>query len=377
MTMGARLKLARAKAQMSMRSLAKQAGISAMSVSKFERDEMVPRQSTLLKLAKVLSVQPEYFFRETKVDVLEPAYRKKSRLSKRSQKAIEAEIIDQLERYLTIEEILLQQNGDYPTFPSFAVREMEQIECASETLRHQWNLGFDPIENLAGRLEDHGVKVIALRAFEKFDGFSCWANGKVPVIAFNQDLPGDRQRFTVAHELGHLVLTTQGDHDQEKAAHRFAAAFLVPRTAAFAKLGAKRSNLDFEELKMLKREFGMSIQAWVRRAYDLGIIDSSTYQRTFKRIGALGWRIHEPNDLPALRPQRLKFLVHQALAEELITPSYASLLMGEELPTSTREITQTALSQAAKSLAAFYATDPELIEFTEADLLDDVTAKNS
>ncbi|NMB45791.1 MAG: hypothetical protein GX998_05195, partial [Firmicutes bacterium] len=68
---------------------------------------------------------------------------------------------------------------------------------------------------------------------------------------------------------------------------------------------------------------------------------------------------------------------HQALAEELITPSYASLLMGEELPTSTREITQTALSQAAKSLAAFYATDPELIEFTEADLLDDVTAKNS
>lgn len=377
MTMGARLKLARAKAQLSMRSVAKQAGISAMSVSKFERDEMVPRQSTLLKLAKALSVQPEYFFRETKVDVLEPAYRKKSRLGKRSQKAIEAEIIDHLERYLTIEEILLQQNDNYPTFPRFAVREIEQIEFAAETLRHQWRLGFDPIESLAGRLEDHGVKVIALCGFEKFDGFSCWANGKVPVIAFNQDLPGDRQRFTVAHELGHLVLTTQGDLDQEGAAHRFAAAFLVPRTAASAKLGAKRSNLDLEELRMLKREFGMSIQAWVRRAYDLGIIDSSTYQRTFKRIASLGWRTHEPDDLPALRPQRLEFLIHQALAEKLITPSYASLLMREKTPTSTREITQTALDQAAESLAELYATDPELMEFTEADLLDDVTAENS
>lgn len=374
MTIGSRLKLARARKQMSMRSLAKQAGISAMSVSKFERDEMMPRQSTLLNIAKALTVQPEFFFREIKVETLEPAYRKRSKLTKRAQKAIEAEVLDHLERYLTIEQILQLHDTDTPSFPRFAIHDLEEIEAISETLRHQWDLGLGPIDSLAARLEDHGVKIIALYDHEGFDGFSCWANKKVPVIVFNQDLPGDRQRFTIAHELGHLVLSATDDLDQEEA-NRFAAAFLVPRTAAIAKLGRSRSNLDFGELRILKREFGVSIQAWVRRAYDLGIITSSTYQRSFRRIGALGWRTSEPEDLPPVHPQRFELLVHQALAEELITPSYASLLMGDTTAYGyrSRQATAPELSQVAERLAELYETDPELIEFAEADLLDVTT----
>lgn len=368
MTLGARLKLARAKAKMSMRRLAEQAKVSATAISKFERDEMLPRQSTLLRLARALSVTPDYFFREMTVGELEPAYRKQAGLGKRSLEKIKAEIIDQLERHLDISAVFgEEQVGEKATFPCFSVSSLDEVESAAEALRGAWELGLDPIEHIVSRLEDHGVKVLAVTAEKEFNGLSCWANGSIPVIVFNEALPGERQRFTIAHELGHLVLKVENELDPEKVAHRFAAAFLVPKKAALEKLGKRRSNLNMDELRMLKQEYGMSIQAWVRRAYDLGIIDEPAYRRLFIQIGSLGWRVSEPDPLPALKPSRLELLTHQALAEDLITPSYAAYLLGEKANRERANPSEDALRREAEALARLYATDPELTEFTEAD----------
>lgn len=351
---------------MSIRDLAEQVGVSATAISKFERGEATPRQSTLLRLAKALSVGIEYFFREVRVETLAPAYRKHSKLGQRTQDAIEATIAEAVERYLTAEQLFPE--GFFPEsgLPRFPVKVVEEAEQAANKLREEWNLGSDPIEDLCGRLENHGMKVIGLDGPEGFDAFSCWVNDRIPVVAFNANVPGDRQRFNLAHELGHLVLDPDPSADIEKAAHRFAAAFLVPAEAAYSELGQRRSNLSFDELRMLKREYGVSIQAWMRRALDLGIIDQPTYSMLYRRLSARGWRTEEPDGIQKEEPHRLRLLVHQALAENLITPSYAATLL-DETPKRRSLPANRLLSKPTATLAQEYVENPELTAFMDVE----------
>lgn len=369
MDIGPRIKLARAKAQLSTRELAERVGVSPTAISKFERGDAVPRQSTLLRLAKALSVGIEYFFREVRVETVAPAYRKHSVLGKRSQEAIEATIAEAVERYLTAEELFPKDFFPEAELPRIPARAVEDAERVADELRRRWNLGSDPIEDLCGRLENCGVKVIAVDGPRGFDGFSCWVNDRVPVIAFNVNVPGDRQRFDLAHELGHLVFDIDPSVNIEKTAHRFAGAFLVPAKAAFAELGRKRSNLSFDELLLLKREYGVSVQAWIRRAFDLGIIDQVTYSMLFRRLSAKGWRTEEPNPVPKETPRRLRLLIHQALAENLITPSFAATLLSE-FSRAQPQPDPKGLPEPTAALVREYMENPELTAFEDVDLED-------
>lgn len=368
MDIGPRIKLARAKAGLSVRELAERVGVSATAISKFERGEASPRQSTLLRLAKALSVGVEYFFREVKVETLNPAYRKHSKLGKRLQEAIEATIVEAVERHLLVEELF--PKGFFPEskLPSFPTTSVDEAERAADELRRQWKLGSDPIEDLCGRLENRGIKVIAIDAPKGFDGFSCWVNGQIPVIAYNVNAPGDRQRFNLAHELGHLVLDADPPVDVEKAAHRFAGAFLVPAEAVHVELGRKRSDLSLDELLLLKNEYGVSIQAWIRRAFDLEIIDRDTYNTLFRRLSQRGWRTEEPGSVSLEKPRRLRLLIHQALAERLITPSYAATLLHGGSRTVKPKPKE--FPQPKDDLVREYMENRELTAFEDVDLED-------
>ena len=368
MNIGQRIKLARNKAKLSMEELARLVGVSTTSISKFERDLTSPRQSTLLRLAKALSVGIEYFFREIKVETLSPTYRKHSKLGKKDQEALEAAIVEVVERYLTAEQLFEENASSKIKLPCFPVKAVEEAEQAAKRLRQIWNLGLDPIEDLSGRLENNGVIVIKIDGPGGFDGFSCWANGIVPIIAFNTNLPGDRQRFNIAHELGHLVLELYKLSEIENAAHRFAAAFLAPAEAVFNELGSRRSNLGFQELLILKQKYGLSIQAWIRRASDLGIINNNTYSRMYRQLSSRGWRTEEPGTVSNEEPRHLQLLVHRAVAENLITPSFAATLLAEPGQNFLKKAKGKKLSEPSDDLAFHYATDPELTAFSTADL---------
>lgn len=367
MNIGQRIKLARAKAKLSMKELAQMVEVSTTSISKFERNLTNPRQTTLIRLAKALSVGIEYFFREIKVDTLSPTYRKHAKLGKREQERIEATIVENVERYLTAEQHLQESFAEEMRLPRFLINTVEEVEQAANRLRDLWKLGLDPIKYLCGQLENNGVKVIKIDGPGGFDGFSCWANGIVPVIAFNINVSGDRQRFNIAHELGHLVLDVQDSTEIENTAHRFAAAFLVPAEATFHELGSKRSNLSFSELFILKEKYGLSIQAWIRRAVDLGIIEPKLYAQLFRSLSARGWRSKEPIDIPNEEPRQLQLMVYQALAENLITPSFAETLL-DEPSRGINKGEKVKLTEPTDDLAFLYATEPELTAFTKADL---------
>jgi Zn-dependent peptidase ImmA (M78 family) len=107
-------------------------------------------------------------------------------------------------------------------------------------LRDAWKLGWDPIENLTELFEDRNVRVGVFEAEPRFDActFVAEVDGKaLPVIASRQGVSGDRQRFSLVHELGHLMIRASGGLKSEAAMNRFAGAFLVSEPAARFELG--------------------------------------------------------------------------------------------------------------------------------------------
>jgi Zn-dependent peptidase ImmA (M78 family)/DNA-binding XRE family transcriptional regulator len=331
---GERLKSARVAAGLSLRDLAEKAApLSATAISKYERGDDTPRPATLLRLARALDQQAAYFLRQTTVTVECPRYRKNSRFGVKAQEAVQAQVRDRLERYLDIEAVF--SPGRFPP-PALrpedrrGIRTLDEAEELAREVRHRWDLGTDPIENVPEVLEDHGVKVLLIHAPEGFDGLSCWANQTIPVVVANAAKTWDRQRFDFAHEVGELLMDAGSGVDQEKAAHRFAGAFLAPRDAVMRELGAKRAALDLEELRILKAKYGLSMQGWVRRALDAGVISQAYYERWFIQFSRLGLRKDERTGArPADRAHRFELLVHQAEAEGLITPSRRAQLLGE------------------------------------------------
>jgi len=333
MIIGERLRVARRTAGLSQRGLAEAAGVSAMAISKYERGLDVPGSAVLLRLAEALAVKTEYFVRPTTVALTPPSYRRRARLSRKEQNALMGQVQDWLERYLDVEHFF----GGPPSFvlaPSLKrrVASLEEVEELVLALRDSWDLGLNAIESMVEVLEDQGIKVGMVDAGEDFDALTLWANGGMPVIVVKRGLPGDRQRFNLAHELGHLVLETGDGVDGEKAAHRVAGAFLVPEPVARFELGDQRHNLDLYELHLLKHKYGLSMQAWIHRAEDLGIISKSAASRLLHLFRERGWHREEPGDpIPPEEPGRMKRLVVRALVEDVISQSRAAELLGMPL----------------------------------------------
>ncbi len=332
-TFGERLKQARLAAGFSLRALAERAApLSATMISKYERSQAMPSSDILIRLAKALGVKVEYFFRSTHVSLSYPQFRRHSRMSKKLRTAVESRITDRLERYLAVEEAFgAERLGTFqlPQAADMPVKSVEEAETVAEALRAEWGLGEDPIDNLCETLEDRGVKVILLEPVDGFDGFSCWANDGIPVVAGVNCGPGDRQRMTLAHELGHLLLNLEDDVDEEKAAYRFAGAFLVPASAVRRDYSFHLSRLSDVVLYSLKWKWGASMRAWVQRLHDLEMIAQPQYVRAQRVFSKQGWNKTEPGEqIPAERPLRFERLVEQGVAEGLFSVSKASEYLG-------------------------------------------------
>jgi Zn-dependent peptidase ImmA (M78 family)/DNA-binding XRE family transcriptional regulator len=333
MSIGERLRMGRRAAGLSQRALADAAGVSAMAISKYERDLDVPGSGVLLRLAQALDVKTEYFLRPVTVTITAPSYRRRTSLPRKQEQAIMGQIQEWLERYLDIESFFGgPPDLHLPVTLNRRAASMDKVEDVALNLRRHWDLGLAPIESLVEVLEDQGVKVGLIGGHADFDALTFWAGEDIPVIVVKRDLPGDRQRFNLAHELGHLVLEPTGDVDPEKAAYRFAGAFLVPEPVARFELGSHRRTLDLHELHLLKHKYGLSMQAWIYRAKDLGILSESAATRLFREFRQHGWHREEPGDqIAPEEPGRMKRLVLRALAEDVISKSRAAELLGTSL----------------------------------------------
>jgi len=330
---GERIKQARKAAGLSLRTLADRTSVTAMAISKYETGKSTPSSGVLLSLANALGVRTEYFFRPVKIELQEPQYRKHVRLPAKAKQQIDGDVIEQVERFIELERLL--PNGPVQVFKlpddlPTTVSSLDEIENVGVTIRKGWDLGVDPIPVLTDMLEERGIKVIQSNAIrDDFDGMATKVDG-IPVVVVGSNWPGDRQRFTLAHELGHLVLNGRlaVEIDEEAASNRFAGAFLAPASEVKKELGEYRSWLEPRELEVLKKAYGLSMQAWMHRALDLGILPESRYIEMRKYFSARRWTKTEPGDpYPKERPQLFEQLVFRALAQDLISESKAAELL--------------------------------------------------
>jgi len=173
--------------------------------------------------------------------------------------------------------------------------------------------------------------------------------------------------------LGHLFMDV-GDVDsktEERLAHRFGAAFIVPARTAFRELGEKRKHLDFGELAILKRKHGLSMQAWIIRARDLGIIDEAHARTLFTRFSAKGWRKEEPLKFEGQeKPLRLRQLTVRALAEGLLTQTQAARICPQALTDIGEECPPAPSSMDARTLLKLPKEERERLMEQAATLLE-------
>jgi Zn-dependent peptidase ImmA (M78 family)/DNA-binding XRE family transcriptional regulator len=332
-----RLKQLRLARGLSLDELAANMGgiVTKQALSKYELDTAQPTLVVLNKLAAALGVKASYFWSEPSVNVEFVAYRRKSSLPKREQEKVQSLVVRTLEERLRIQSFTEQSDEQEIPVKHWKLKKLEDAEDAASKLREMWDLGTDPISSLVGILETHWIQVIEIEADDRFDGISAIASdrGEKAIIGAavvtRRGVPGERQRLNLAHELGHLVLKLTDTIDEEKAAFRFGAAFLAPADALRSAVGSRRTVVQTEELLLLKKRYGMSIQALLFRLRDLGIITESHYKQWCIDVNRLGWRKKEPGEMPPEQPQWFRQQVLRLLTEGVITQEAAEEALGE------------------------------------------------
>lgn len=330
MHIGERIKLARGRARLSLDELAGRMGtVTKQALSKYEIGKMSPSSSVLMQLSVELGVTLDFLLRPTVVQLGDLKFRKLAKLPAKDRKAIEADVQDYLERLLILEQIVYGE--ECPRFAGLRnqpVHELDDAETAAAECRRALNLGVDPIANLTALLDLWCVRTVPTQAVVGFDAVSTWVQDHIAVIAVNnsQDIPGDRQRFSMAHELGHLVMDVDERADEEKACNRFAGAFLFPRDAVRLELGDSRTGIGLQELRKLKQLYGVSMQTIVFRAHDCDVIDERIARSLHIRISRLKVGRVEPfEQYPREQAELggLDRLVDRALAEQFISEGRA------------------------------------------------------
>ncbi len=351
-----RLFRARKAAGLSMNALANEVGVSANAIKKYEHGDNMPTSSNLLKLSKALDVRTEYFFRPVKVELKGVEYRKRANTPKKLLDQINGDVMDQAERWTELLELYPDSVKPVPQFslPTKLLKQIssfDDIEVIAEQMRHEWDLGLNPIHDMIDTLESNGIMIIctSIEAKKKFDGLA-GTIGNTPVVVISTHQPGDRQRFTLAHELGHLVLHDRlpENMNEEKACNHFAGAFLLPKQAFIQHIGNNRSAIEAQELYMLKQEFGISMMAILMRASQCDVISNSLQKSYFMKFNKLRWRTLEPGDpYPKEETYLYKQLVYRALGEEYIGESKAAEILGISLTSFHKERKLETLSATA------------------------------
>ncbi|MFI6550083.1 ImmA/IrrE family metallo-endopeptidase [Streptomyces prunicolor] len=186
---------------------------------------------------------------------------------------------------------------------------------AARRVRREWGVAPGPVPDMVGVLENAGATVVTIDLdSDLLDAVSQWDEDGQPLLLANTRAPGDRRRFSIAHELGHLAMhpVPGAGSTQEKQADAFAAEFLMPAAdirEAFS------GGVDLARLAELKHIWGTSMGALLRRAQTLNAISEWQYRNLVIEMSALGYRTAEPVEVPPERPQRIPALVRTLLTD--------------------------------------------------------------
>jgi Zn-dependent peptidase ImmA (M78 family) len=294
--------LARESRGLSQTELATRIGVRQASVSKFETGLLRVSDEHVGALARELDYPVDFFEQPDRLLGFASScafYRKRQSLSATVLRSIHARTnIMRIQLMRLLDGIEINTEAE---FPQLDIDEYDSPEAIARHLRVMWRLPLGPVSNVVAAIERAGGLVLPLEfGTTLLDAVSQWPPGGPPMIFVSNTNPGDRMRFTLTHELGHLIMHARPTEDMEAEADRFAAEFLMPAREVRSDL---QPPLTIARLAALKPYWKVSIAALARRARDLGTIDQNRYRRLFTELGVHGYRKNEPNPIPVEEPK--------------------------------------------------------------------------
>jgi len=286
--------------------LATAIGVTRQAISLIEKGGYEPKPETLSKISDILELPQRYFFRNPIEDFSKETpvfFRELSKTTDMLHERANVKAKWHYNGYLELTKYLKQIEKNLPNFCfqegyDFTKLTEEDIENYAKELRKFWGLNLSPIIGLSPLLEKNGILVFQIDVKADINGFSFYANGSIPFIFCVKNVPAGRNRFNLAHELGHILLHAIADKNElnkhhklfEDQANYFAGAFLFPKERFFDEF----FSTDLNYLINLKQRWGMSMGAIIKRALNLEMLDDNDVGNFYKRNP--GIRKKEPLD---------------------------------------------------------------------------------
>lgn len=328
---GKNLKRIRLIKNLSLKEAGELLNMSATAISKYEKGEIVPDSPKVIEFAdaynvKTIEILKVYDVPEMKFD----SFRKRKRLKGEKLDLLKETIQNEVSKNLEVLE-LNNIGSDNLKLDKYVCTSLEDAEEAANKFRHLIEMSDkQPLSDLINTLENLGIVIIQIKScndlFSDFDGLSEIVNNFPVIIILGEITDGARQRFTIAHELGHLLLKIDNNIDIEKACNRFASALLMPKNAIINEFGISRKYINFYELKAFKNEYKVSYTAIVYRLKDLNIISDYLYKKLNIIINQ---KIGKKDKFP-IQPEvsyQFKKLVYKLEANEIISINKACELL--------------------------------------------------
>lgn len=313
------LRTARQARGWSQTELSKKSGVSQAHQSKLE-NELIddPTDEVVDRIAHALRFPRSLFFEPDKVLGLpmsvHPMYRKRASVGQRSLERLEAELNIRL---FHIRRLL--KSADFQPELSLPIMDIDEFdgdaERIAELLRRNWLVPMGPMKDLVGWVESAGCIVIHCDfAALSVDGVTVSSPDMPPCIFLNRNQPADRQRYSLGHELGHIVMHRIPSPTMEDEANAFASALLMPAKDIRPYLSGR---LTIEKLAELKLVWRVSMQALLYRAKTIGVITANQSQYLWRQISYLGYRRREPSELdfPVEEPSVLPEIIRVHLED--------------------------------------------------------------
>ncbi len=332
------LVVARQARGLSQGELCDKVGIKQSHLSKIENGLLKPSDEMVKSFSDVLKFPISYFQQSDRIYGMplsvhpNPMYRKKCNVKDRELDIINAE---NNHRIMTISRLM--RSIDFKSELPLPQLDIDQYNGdaskIADLVRRTWRIPRGPIHNLTEYIERAGILVIWCDFNDTaIDGMTLSVYNKcVPTsILLNHSQPADRMRFSLAHELGHIVMHSVPNPEFEKQANEFASALLMPSSDIKSDFG---SRVTLMRLAMLKPIWKVSMQALLMRAKSIGIIDQYQSAYLWRQINAKNLRKEEPvlfpHEIPSVFPKILKIYLndYKYSIEELskilhIVPSY-------------------------------------------------------
>jgi len=322
--LGKKIHILRNYRALSQEALAEKVGVSKMAISRYENELDIPSSGVLVRIIRALETSLDYLLSEEPQISLE--FRKRNSCTQKTVAHLESHIRFEINKIVTLRKLFPDGRFKEYSLKVIRIQSLEEVEEAANKLRKYLGMGEEPVSNLVELLEDNGIVVLFLDLPKKCDGIFGKADDTAFIVISNS-IPADRQRFTIAHELGHMVLEIKEGLKVEDVCNHFAGAFLINRDHFLKEIGIHRGSFSLIELKWLKRIYSVSMASIVERAKNLGIIDNTTYVEWQKIRSAQGWRVKEPVELPKEVSTILERNVLEAFIERYVTTSQAATLL--------------------------------------------------